>query len=76
MTTVTVHQAKTHLSKLLRRVATGEEVVISRSGKAVARLVPLDLFGPRILGGDADVVHIADDFDAELPPDLLDHFEK
>ena len=40
MIRVNVHQAKTHLSKLLERVAAGEEVVIPRAGRPVARLVP------------------------------------
>ena len=41
MTTVNVHHAKTHLSKLLMRVAAGEEVVIARAGHPIARLVPI-----------------------------------
>ncbi|MDQ4106953.1 MAG: type II toxin-antitoxin system prevent-host-death family antitoxin, partial [Actinomycetota bacterium] len=40
-TTVNVHEAKTHLSKLLERVVQGEEVVIAKSGRPVARLVPM-----------------------------------
>jgi prevent-host-death family protein len=51
MTQVTVHEAKTHLSRLLRRVAAGEEVVIARSGTPVARLVRIDQGLPRVLGG-------------------------
>ena len=47
MTTVNVHQAKTHLSRLLERVAAGEEVVIARAGRPVARLVPIDREEPR-----------------------------
>ncbi|MDP5279149.1 type II toxin-antitoxin system Phd/YefM family antitoxin [Sphingomonas sp. DG1-23] len=42
MTIVNVHDAKTHLSRLLARVAAGEEVVIGKSGKPVAKLVPID----------------------------------
>jgi prevent-host-death family protein len=76
MAEVNVHEAKTHLSRLLRRVAAGEEIVIQRAGKPVARLVPYTPKAtPRILGGDADHVRIADDFDAPLSEDLLADFE-
>jgi prevent-host-death family protein len=71
---VGVHEAKTHLSRLLRRVAAGEEVVISRSGKPIARLVPVDQPVSRQLGRDRGLVHIPPDFD-ELPEEFLSHFE-
>lgn len=48
MTIVNVHDAKTHLSKLLARVAAGEEVVIGKSGKPVAKLVPIGPEKPRL----------------------------
>jgi len=73
---VNVHEAKTHLSRLLRRVASGEEVVICRSGKPVARLVPALDLPPRRFGIDAGVFEVADDFDAALPSDVLDSFER
>jgi prevent-host-death family protein len=69
-----VHEAKTHLSKLLQKVEAGEEVVISRAGKPVARLVPVAAPKPRVLGGDEGKVWIAPDFDAPLPDDLVDSF--
>ena len=75
-TVVNVHQAKTHLSRLLDEVAAGAEVVIAKAGRPVARLVPLEpvvrkkRFG--LLKGRIDV---PDDFDAPLPPDLLADFE-
>ena len=47
MTIVNVHDAKTHLSRLLARVAAGEEVVIGKSGKPVAKLVPISPEQPR-----------------------------
>lgn len=47
MAAVNVHEAKTHLSRLLERVQAGEEIVIARSGKPIARLVPLEPRGPR-----------------------------
>jgi len=75
--TYNVHEAKTHLSKLLERAAEGEEVVIARAGVPVARLVPV-VAPPdeRPLGTERGVVQIAADFDAPLPPDLLDAFER
>lgn len=72
---VSVHEAKTHLSRLLRRVAAGEEVVIARAGTPVARLVPVAGGQDRSFGTDAGRVAIPDDFDAPLPGDVLDSFE-
>ena len=66
---VNIHEAKTQLSRLLERVDAGEEVVIARAGKPVARLVPFrDQAPPRRLGLFAGQVQIAADFD-ELPED-------
>jgi prevent-host-death family protein len=77
MTEVNVHEAKTHLSRLLARVAAGEEVVISRAGKPVARLVPAAKRPRRrVPGRDQGKVWIADDFDAPLPPNVLALFLK
>jgi len=71
MKTVSVHEAKTHLSRLLERVAAGEEVVISKSGKPVARLIAIVSEKPKIvLGGDRNKVRIAPDFD-QTPEDFL-----
>ena len=50
MTTVNVHEARTHLSRLLERVRAGEEIVISKAGKPCARLVPLEPRLERVLG--------------------------
>jgi prevent-host-death family protein len=73
---VTVHQAKTHLSRLLRRVAAGEEVTILRAGTPVARLVPVKpRKDARRLGLDRGKVLIADDFEAPLPEEILSSFE-
>ncbi len=52
MVEVGVHEAKTHLSRLLTQVAAGEDVVITRSGRPVARLVPVERTGRRKLGMD------------------------
>jgi prevent-host-death family protein len=72
---VNVHEAKTNLSRLLEAVEQGDEVVISRAGKPVAKLVPFAAVHRR-LGGDEGLVTIAPDFDAPLPPDVLSDFEK
>ncbi len=72
---VGVHEAKTHLSRLLERVEQGEEIDITRRGHVVARLVPNPAAGVPVLGLDEGTAHIADDFDAPLPDDLLDAFE-
>lgn len=73
---VNVHQAKTHLSKLLERVEGGEEVVIARAGRPVARLIPYARPGKRVLGLDAGKGSIAADFDAALPDEVLAAFER
>ena len=75
MDTFNIHQAKTQLSKLVQRVESGEEIVIARDGKPVARLVPLAPARPRF-GLDRGKIKIADDFDAPLPDDVLDEFYK
>jgi prevent-host-death family protein len=75
--TVNIHEAKTQLSRLLSRVERGEEIVIARAGRPVARLLPFETRGAtRLLGGDEDVVWIAADFDAPLPEDVLAEFEQ
>jgi len=63
--TVNVHEAKTHLSKLLARVEAGERIVIARAGRPIAVLAPMDPATPR-RPGDEPIV-IRDDFDAHLP---------
>jgi len=75
MKPVNVHEAKTHLSRLLERAERGEEVIISRAGKPVAKLVAIAA-SKRVLGADRGRVRIADDFDAPLPDDLLSDFER
>jgi prevent-host-death family protein len=73
---VNIHEAKTHLSRLLQRVAAGEEVTIARSGVPVARLVAVEPEKKKIrpLGMDRGRIWIADDFDAPLPDELLKQF--
>jgi prevent-host-death family protein len=76
MTEVGVHEAKTHLSRLLRRVAAGEEITITSSGRPAARLVPIDSPARREFGFDAEVLAIPDDFDEPLADDLIGAFER
>ena len=71
---VSVYAAKTHLSRLLDRAARGEEVVITRHGKPVARLAPVRR-APRKLGALRGKVRVAADFDAPLPKEILALFE-
>jgi len=76
MTEVGVHEAKTHLSRLLRRVAAGEQIIITSGGRPAARLVPFERNRSRELGFDAGLITIPEDFDDPLPPDLLADFER
>lgn len=76
MIEVGVHEAKTTLSELLRRVAAGEEVTITRSGEPVARIIPAQRRQPRVLGRDRGAFEVPDDFDAPLPDEVLRDFER
>ena len=76
MTTFNVHEAKTHFSKILDRVSAGEEIIIAKAGRPVARLVPLEAKGKaRVPGTYAGRILITDDFEAPMPDDVLDDFE-
>jgi prevent-host-death family protein len=75
MLEVGVHEAKSTLSELLRRVAAGEEVTITRSGEPVAMIVPVPRRGPRRFGADQGVFEVPADFDAPLPDELRKAFE-
>jgi len=72
---VNIHEAKTHFSKLLQRVVAGEEIIISRAGRPVAKIVPVSPGTRRRFGVDRGVFEVPDDFDAPLPADVLDAFE-
>ena len=71
-----MYEAKTTLSRLLERVAAGEEVVITRRGEEVARLVPPLGRRRRQLGVDRGVFTVPDDFDAPLDEATLATFER
>jgi prevent-host-death family protein len=72
---VNIHEAKTHLSRLLERVALGEEVIIAKAGKPVAKLVPLgDQSKKRVLGSAKGEFTVPDDFNDPLPKEIEDLF--
>ena len=72
---INIHQAKTHFSKLLERVALGEEVVIAKAGQPVARLVRFEAApSSRVVGTAKGRFTVPDDFDEPLSPEMLDHF--
>lgn len=73
MTIVNVHEAKTHLSRLLERVEQGEEIVIARNNRPIARLVA-HARPERQPGRLRGRIHIADNFDDPLPDELIDAF--
>jgi len=74
--TYNVHEAKTHLSKLLEQAADGDDVIIAKAGVPVVRLVPVVLPAEeRPLGSERGRITIAEDFDAGLPDDVLELFE-
>jgi prevent-host-death family protein len=76
MDTVNLYEAKTNLSSLVERAAAGEEIIIAKAGRPLARLVPVaKRVKPRELGLLAGQVWIADDFDDQLPADVLRAFE-
>jgi len=78
MSTVNIHAAKTHLSRLVEQAAAGEEIVIAKAGTPRAKLVPLratTVRKKRRLGLLAGRLSIPEDFDAPLPSDILDAFE-
>ncbi len=75
MQIVNVYEAKTHLSRLLEQAAAGEEIVIAKAGKPLARLIPYqEQEHPREPGYWRGRVHIADDFD-ELPESIAAAFK-
>ena len=75
-TVLNLYEAKTSLSSLVDRAAAGEEIIIAKAGRPLAKLVPLGRKQePRTPGGWEGQVHIAEDFDAPLPEDILGAFD-
>lgn len=76
MTRVTIHQAKTNLSKLIEKASQGEEVVIARGSKPVARLVPIgEVNGKRRPGVLKGKLHVGPEFFEPLPDNELASWE-
>lgn len=76
MRQVNIHEAKSQLSRLLAEVEAGEEIIIARSGKPVARLISAkSSTQPRKPGVLKGQIWMSEDFDAPLPDDLLEAFE-
>ena len=75
MDTVNIHEAKTHLSRLVEEVAAGAEIIISKNGVPRAKLVPLDASRKLKFGAMKGKLHYPDDFDAPLSDEALALFE-
>lgn len=76
MTQVNIHEAKTNLSQLLSRAILGEDIIIAKAGKPIARLVPVEKpVQDRILGQDEGLFIVPEDFNDSLPEDILSAFE-
>ncbi len=72
---VNIHEAKTHFSKLIEAVLQGEEIIIAKSGKPAAKLVPYESLKAVKFGVLKGKIKISADFDASLPDDILSSFE-
>jgi prevent-host-death family protein len=75
--TVNLYEAKTNLSKLVDRAAAGEEIIIAKSGKPKARLVPYEAPRARRIGGQnlLGITYLAADWDGPLPPEIQKYFD-
>lgn len=76
MRTINIHEAKTHLSRLIEEVMGGMEIIIAKAGKPVVKLVPLNkTLKKRKLGILAGKLCVSDQFDAPLPDEIIRQFE-
>ena len=75
MDQVNINAAKTHLSRLIARVEKGEQILITKAGKPVARLVPVRRPMRRTPGTGRQSLTIRDDFDDPLPTEIMKYFE-
>ncbi len=72
---INMHEAKTHLSRLVERAAAGEEIVIAKAGKPLVKLVPVHAsLEPRVPGLSRGLIVIHDDFDDPLPEEIAAAF--
>jgi prevent-host-death family protein len=77
MRSINIHAAKTHLSRLVDEAAGGEEIIIAKAGKPIARLTALEATKQRrVLGLLEGKLHLPDDIDAPLPEDVVKSFEE
>jgi prevent-host-death family protein len=74
-TTVNIHEAKTHLSKLIERTGEGETIIIAKAGKPKVMLTPVPSPAPRRPGRFSGKIVMADDFDEPLPGEVLKAWE-
>ncbi len=75
MSITNIHEAKTHFSRLIEKAAKGEEVIIAKAGKPIVKLIPyVEKKQARKPGRLKGKFKIADDFDDDLPPDILAAF--
>lgn len=72
--TVTLYEAKTHLSSLIDRAAAGEEFIVAKHGRPLARIVPLRGAARRRPGRGKGKIKMRADFDAPLPKAMLEAF--
>lgn len=76
MLTINIHEAKTHLSRFIEKAAAGEEIIIAKAGKPIAKLVPLQsLPSSRNLGIFRGKLNVPEDFDDPLPEDVALQFQ-
>lgn len=72
---INIHEAKTHLSRLVEQAAAGREIIIAKAGKPMARLVPMETAArPKKLGQLKGKIRVPDDFDAPLDAATLASF--
>jgi len=72
MPTINIHEAKTHFSRFVEQAAAGEEIIIAKAGKPVAKLVPLDAAPQKkTLGLFKGTLQVPEDFDAPLPDEVI-----
>jgi prevent-host-death family protein len=75
-TIINIHEAKTHLSRIVEEVAAGAEIIIAKAGKPMARLTPIaGVRRPKNLGLLRGKINVPDDFNAPLPEEVMASFE-